>query len=114
MYQGTKNLVYQVLSNSLQYITIGNLNTVINRPSVRSDLIFECLPSYYVVPKSRKCSYVHHFGSTSDIDHISCSVGIISSSASVHVKKQDTDQMPISVTFTMDKLETNYSRKKSR
>ena len=35
-----KNLVNQVLSNSLQYIIIGDLNTDINRSSVRSDSLF--------------------------------------------------------------------------
>ena len=110
-----KNLVNQVLSNSLQYIIIGDLNTDINQSSV-SDSVFECLPSYCVVPKSRKFSYVHHSGSTSDIDHIICSPGIISSSDSVHVNEQDTDHMPISVTFRMDinLLKTNFSREKSR
>ena len=83
---------------------------------MRSELIFECLPSYRVVPKSHNFSYVHHSGSTSDIDHIICSPGIISSSASVHVNEQDTDQMPISATFTMDidLSETNCSREKSK
>ena len=52
--------------------------------------------------KSPKFSYVHHSGSTSDIDHIICSPGIISYSASVHVNEQNTEHMPISATFTMD------------
>ena len=68
------------------------------------------------MPKSHNFSYVHHSGSTSDIDHIICSPGIISSSASVHVNEQDTDYMPISATFTMDidLSETNCSREKSK
>ena len=102
----------QVLSNSLQHIIIGDLNTDINQSSVRSDSLFECLLSYCVVPKSHNFSYVHHSGSTSDIDHIIFLPGNISSS--VHVNKQDTDHMPNSVTFTMDidLLETNCSWEK--
>ena len=69
-----KNLVNQALLNSLQYIIVGDLNIDINRSSVRSELLFECLPSYRVVPKSHNFSKVHHSGSTSDIDHIICSL----------------------------------------
>ena len=107
-----KNLVNQVLSNSLQYIIIGDINTDINRSSVRSDLLFERLPSYRTVAKSHKFSYVHYSGSASDTDHIICWPGIIFSSASLQAKKQDTDHIPISVTFTMDTdlSKTNYSQ----
>ena len=51
-----KNLVNQVLPDSLQYVIIGDLNTDINQSSVRSDSLFECLPSYDVVPQSHKFS----------------------------------------------------------
>ena len=90
-----KSLVNPVLSNSLQYIITGDLNTDINRSSVRSDSLFECLLSYCVVPKSHNFSYVPHSGFTSDIYHIICSPGIISSSASVHVNERGINYMPI-------------------
>ena len=95
---------------------IGDLNANINLSSVRSDSLFECLPSYRDVPKFHKYSYVLHPGSTSDINRIIFSPGFITSSASTNVNEQDTDHMPISVTFTMDidVSETNCSWEKSK
>ena len=97
-----KVLVEKILSISLDYMIIDDFNTDINNPSVRSDSLLDCLPSYNIIPKTHPYSYIHHSGSKSNIDHIICSPSITTSIEFIHAEEHDLDHLPMSLTLTLN------------
>ena len=97
-----QKLLKDISSNGLQYVVLGDMNTDLNTISPHSEMFLDIFSSpYHVFKNDRGYTYMHHTGSTSNIDHCLLIACLVSSVVHVNEDYRDIDHLPISLTLSL-------------